>query len=105
MSQEQSRPSRIPDFSSLEEEAEFWDTHDLSDFWDEFTPSTLQVSQELRDRVEARAREEEANGLVVLLDPESREELARRAGTRGIGSAALVRLWVEERLRAERAAS
>ncbi len=105
MSQEQERPSRIPEFASREEEAEFWDTHDLSDYWDEFKPSTLRVSQEFRDRVAARARETAENGLVVPLDRDDRDELARRAEERGIGPSALVRLWVEERLRAERAVS
>jgi predicted glycoside hydrolase/deacetylase ChbG (UPF0249 family) len=32
------RKRRIPDFSSREEEAEFWDTHDFSEFWDELQP-------------------------------------------------------------------
>ena len=27
---------RIPEFKSREEEAEFWDTHDLADYWREF---------------------------------------------------------------------
>lgn len=33
----QARPkSRIPHFKTIEEEAEFWDTHDLTEFEDEF---------------------------------------------------------------------
>jgi hypothetical protein len=28
-------PSRIPDFNSVAEEAEFWDIHDITDFLDE----------------------------------------------------------------------
>jgi hypothetical protein len=28
--------SKIPHFASIEEEAEFWDTHDFTDFEDEF---------------------------------------------------------------------
>ena len=42
--------------------------------------------------------------MVVPLGRAVREELARRVEEQGIGPAALVRLWVEERLRAERAA-
>ncbi len=36
--------SRIPDFSSIEEEAEFWDTHDCTDFLDESKPFDVRVS-------------------------------------------------------------
>ena len=32
---------RIPDFSSIEEEAAFWDTHDTTDFEEEFHPVTV----------------------------------------------------------------
>jgi hypothetical protein len=32
------RPSRIPDFQSIEEEAEWWDTHDFTDYLDELRP-------------------------------------------------------------------
>lgn len=32
--------SRIPAFSSTEEEAEFWDTHDSAEFEDEFETVT-----------------------------------------------------------------
>ena len=30
--------SRIPEFASREEEAEFWDTHDFTDYLDELEP-------------------------------------------------------------------
>jgi hypothetical protein len=99
------RSSRIPDFRSREEEAEFWDTHEFTDFLDESWPVEIEASQALRDRVEARAREEAEGGLIVPLKPEVRAELSRRADERGVGPAALAQLWIEERLRAERAAS
>lgn len=99
------RPSRIPDFKSREEEAEFWDTHDVTDFLDESWPVEIEVSQALRDRVEARSRRVTESGLIVPLKPEVRDELSRRADERGVGPAALARLWIEERLKAERAAS
>lgn len=30
--------SKIPDFKNYEEEANFWDTHDFTEFLDEMTP-------------------------------------------------------------------
>lgn len=103
MSQGQ-QPSRIPDFGSREEEAEFWDTHDLTDYWDETRPVEITISRALRDRVEARARKDLADRLTVRLDRADREELTRRADEQGVGPSTLVRMWVKERLRAERAA-
>ena len=34
------KKSKLPDFSkmTLEEEAEFWDTHSVADYWDELGP-------------------------------------------------------------------
>jgi hypothetical protein len=32
------QPEPIPKFDSREEEAAFWDSHDLADYWDTFKP-------------------------------------------------------------------
>jgi hypothetical protein len=34
------RRSRLPEFATIEEEAEFWDTHDITEFEDELEPAT-----------------------------------------------------------------
>ena len=79
--------SRIPDFQTREEEAEFWDTHDFTEFLDETRPVKLRVSKNL------------ASALSVRLDPQDREELERRAARQGIEPSTLVRMWIKERLR------
>lgn len=56
MSKEQKK-SRIPEFKSIEEEAEFWDTHDITDFLDELEPAEFELSPELRRKLEERSRE------------------------------------------------
>lgn len=43
---EQKKP-RIPEFSSLEEEAQFWDTHDITEFEDEFHPVQVRFAKKL----------------------------------------------------------
>lgn len=103
---ESDRPSRIPDFTNREDEAEFWDTHDITDFLEESWPVEIEVGRELRDRVAARGekRRELADRLTVRLDRGDREELTRRADEQGVGPSTLVRMWIKERLRAERAA-
>src|SRR3954447_7298615 len=49
---------KIPAFHSVEEEAEFWDTHDFTDFLDESSPVNVAVTGKLRQRVEERAKRE-----------------------------------------------
>jgi len=78
--------SRIPEFATREEETEFWDTHDFTDFLDETRSVTFQVSKNLSD------------GLTVRLDPKDREALDQLARDKGIGPSTLVRMWIRERL-------
>jgi len=91
MTDEQHAPSRIPEFASIEEEAEFWDSHDLSDYWDELRPVRVHVSPNLTSVHH------------FLLDADDYADLDRAARARGIDASALARQWLKERLRAERA--
>jgi hypothetical protein len=75
----------IPEnFESLEAAAEFWDTHDLTDYRDEF--------REVKD-------------VTIDLNPRRlrlEDELARRIGQlarqRGVSSETLVNLWLQQKL-------
>ncbi|MEJ7902234.1 MAG: CopG family antitoxin [Thermomicrobiales bacterium] len=82
---------RIPSFNNIEEEAEFWDTHDTADFPDEFQPVEVTIGGDLAER------------LTIRLDRDDRDELARRARAIGVGPSTLVRMWVKERLEQEAA--
>jgi len=83
---------RIPSFNSAEEEAEFWDTHDFTDFLDESRPVELVVDPAFGRR------------LSVRLEPEKQDELERRAAAQGTEPEHLARRWLEERLRQEQEA-
>ena len=37
----------IPQFTSHEEEANFWDTHDISEYWDELEPVKVTFAKNL----------------------------------------------------------
>jgi len=63
--------SQIPDFATREEETEFWDTHDFTDFLDGTRPVNVRVARNLSE------------GLTVRLDPRDREELDRQAKKMG----------------------
>lgn len=78
--------SRIPAFSSYEEEAEFWDTHDTTDFEDEFKPVKVRFAKNLSE------------GITVRFDPDTLAELRDEAKRKGMGPTTLVRMWILERL-------
>jgi predicted DNA binding CopG/RHH family protein len=80
--------SRIPEFNSREEEAAWFDTHDLADYQDEFTT------------VKARFAKNLSEGLHIRLDPDSLTRLRETAHLQGIGPTTLARMWILEHLRA-----
>ena len=82
--------SRIPEFASLEKEAEFWDTHDFTDYWDEF---------EVVDAAEVKVDKNLATSISVRLTPALLGQLRRAAREKGIGPSTLARMWIVEHLR------
>jgi hypothetical protein len=86
---EPEKKGRIPEFKSVEEEAEFWDSHDLADYWQEFKPVRVRMAKNLSEP------------LTIRLDPETLAELRSRAKQKGIGPTTLARMWVLERLQGE----
>ncbi len=79
--------SRIPRFASREEEAEFWDTHDITEYQDELKPVRVRFAKNLSE------------GITIRLDPETLRELRTRAREKGIGPTTLARMWILERLK------
>ena len=80
--------SRIPIFSSIEEEAEFWDTHDTTDFEDEFKPVKVRVAKNLSE------------GVTIRLDHDTLSKVRTAAHKQGIGPTTLVRMIVIKYLHA-----
>jgi CopG antitoxin of type II toxin-antitoxin system len=85
------RPSRIPEFASLEEEAAFWDTHSTADYEDAFKPVRVRVAKRL------------STGVTIRFDPETLWRLRAIAQEQGIGPTTLIRMWVLERLKQKEA--
>lgn len=69
---------------TVEELADFWDTHSLADYWDQ--------TEEVDIRVRARQRRR------ITLAPELFEKLEQQARIRGLNPETLVNLWLAERL-------
>ena len=80
---------KVPDFKSIQEEAEFWDTHDFTDYVDFSKAVKIEVSPNL------------TSVLTIRIEGEDFEQLAQRARELGIGASTLARMWIRERLRQE----
>ena len=81
---EDSRLTSISKARTLDEIADFWDTHSLADYWDQ----TQEVEFEVR--VQRRRR--------VTLAPELYTRIEAQARIRGVLPETLVNLWLAERL-------
>lgn len=78
---------QLPEISrgrTLEEIADFWDSHSLADFWDQTEEAEFTVRAIRRRR--------------VTLDPEIYQQVELEARQRGILPETLINLWVAERL-------
>jgi hypothetical protein len=82
--------NRVPAFKSTEEEAEFWDTHSVLDYLDDFGPPQF-VS-----------KKNHTQGITVRFEPETLAHLRAYAKEQGIGPTTLMRMWVLERLKETR---
>jgi hypothetical protein len=82
------KTSRIPTFKNYQEEAAWFETHDLADFQDEFKTVRVKFSKNL------------SAGLNVRLDPASLEQLRTVAHEKGVGPTTLARMWIKEHLKA-----
>ncbi|MDQ2807133.1 MAG: BrnA antitoxin family protein [Chloroflexota bacterium] len=85
--------SKIPEFQSIEEEADFWDTHSAVDFFDQTTEVDMRIEVPRPKKVPISLR----------LDPATVMELKAVARQQGIGYQTLIRMWVMERLTAQSA--
>lgn len=82
------KKSRIPDFKTYEEEAHFWDTHDITDFEDE--TEDVEIVFEL-DKPRSEM-------LVLRLQKNIKDKLERIARSHGLNVSTLARMWLMEKL-------
>jgi len=74
----------------IEELAQFWDTHDLTDFEDELEEVTEPVF----------VRDAQRSTVKVHLQPQELEALRKVAIAKGVAPESLIHEWVLEKLRA-----
>lgn len=77
----------IPDhFKRIEEAAEFWDTHDLGDYWDFTRPVALEIA--IQRRV-----------FLTALQPDLAQQLTKVARKQGISTETLINVWLTENVK------
>lgn len=76
----------IKPFSSLEEEANFWDTHSVVD---EINDGTVVGFHQAN----------KTSTITIRIQPEHLQDLRNKAFKQGIGPTTLVRMWIMERLK------
>lgn len=78
------RDSLPKHFKNIEQAAEFWDTHDLTDYWDQSTESHFDV--DIRRRV-----------FLTALAPSLAKRLTAVAKKQGISTETLINVWLTEK--------
>ena len=81
--------SSISGGQSYREVGEFWDSHDLAEYWDETREAEFEV-------------EIESEVTYYALGRTLSEQIQSRARREGVSADSLLNLWVEEKLRQER---
>jgi len=72
-------------FKSVEDAAEFWDKHDLGDYWD--------LTREAQFDVDIQRRT-----FLTALEPELAKKLAAVARKQGVSTETLINVWLTEKI-------
>lgn len=78
------RKERIPSFKSIEEFQEFWDTHDVADYWDKTKAAEFTVTVPKRKSYFA-------------VDSDLAQTIFETAERHGVSTETLVNLWLREK--------
>ena len=88
----------IPKFKSEEEEIKFWKTHSMIDIIDKLPEVKVQISGELKKRIEEHKNKKL---LTLRLDPAQIEKAKDIAIQKGLGYLTLMRNWIQEGIERE----
>jgi predicted DNA binding CopG/RHH family protein len=93
-------PKRIPKFKSEKEEARFWDTHDLSQYWDQLeeVDEMIELAPELAKRIQERMKK---RMLAIRLEEWQIARTKEIAQKKGLPYQQLMRQWISKGIRQE----
>ena len=81
------KKEKIPQTDSIKEIADFWDTHDITNYTNEL--------EEVHEQIFDNSKE-----VSIKLDSNEIDEIEKLAKGRGISNADLIHEWVREKLKA-----
>ena len=81
--------SSISKKSSYQEIGNFWDTHDLSDYWDQTKSTKFEVDIE-------------SQRIYFPVDSKLSDSILEHARKRGISPGTLINLWLSEKIKQEK---
>lgn len=88
---------QIPDFKSLQEMAEFWDTHDTEDYkWEEV--KDVKFSKNLKSVYLNGAKSPKSKIVQMRLDKETISAMEKVARQKGVGTSTAARMLLREHL-------
>lgn len=82
------KKSKIPKFKTYDEEANFWDTHEITEFEDE--TEDVEIIFELN-----KPRDET---IILRVQKDIKDKMDRLARVRGLNLSTLARMWLMEKL-------
>jgi len=80
---------KIPQFKSIQEEALFWDSHSLTDYWEDME----------KVDVEFIPAERKAESVTIRLEPALKRRLEQVARRNRLSLSTISRLWLIDRLK------
>jgi hypothetical protein len=87
MARNKARRDPIPKhFKSIEQAAEFWDSHDLTDYWD--------LTREAHFEVDIQRRV-----FLTALEPTLAKKLTALAHKQGVSTETLINVWLAEKVK------
>ena len=80
--------NKLPKFKNLKEEADFWDTHDVTDYLDEMKFTNVKfISRQKKD-----------DSITIRVEPVVKKQIEDISMTYGVNVSTLSRMWIMERL-------
>lgn len=90
---------QVPNFKSIEEEAEFWDTHDSEDYPDYWQSAPdIKFSKNLKSFYLNGAKPPKSTIVQMRLDEETISAMEKVARQKGVGTSTAARMLIRERL-------
>lgn len=86
----------IPPFTSYEEEAAFWDTHSVVDYWDKDKMVKVMYKPERKKAKKTRLKHDTV--IHIKISSKVKQLLDQKAKAQASTISALLRLWVHQKL-------